>query len=92
MLRVAALFHDVDKIGVPDRILRKPGALTREEVEFMDHHSLVVLGRILAVADAYSAMSTDRPYRAALRRSGQHTYAQRGGTRPGPRAPTNVIT
>jgi diguanylate cyclase (GGDEF)-like protein/putative nucleotidyltransferase with HDIG domain len=107
MLRVAALLHDVGKIGVPDRILRKPGALTLDEIEFMNQHSLIgsmmiaqhlpdlievreavvshherwdgtgyparlrgteipAFGRILGVADAYSAMTTDRPYRAAL--------------------------
>jgi diguanylate cyclase (GGDEF)-like protein len=107
ILRVAALLHDVGKIGLPDRILRKPGALTPEEEEAVHQHSLLgslmvsqhlpdmnevreavvshherwngtgypaelkgrdipLLGRILAVADAYSAMITDRPYRAGL--------------------------
>jgi diguanylate cyclase (GGDEF)-like protein/putative nucleotidyltransferase with HDIG domain len=106
-LRVAALLHDVGKIGLPDRILRKPGPLTSEEEDAVRQHSLLgslmvsqhlsgndlvreavlhhherwdgsgypaglkgrkisILGRILAVADAYSAMTTDRPYRAGL--------------------------
>jgi diguanylate cyclase (GGDEF)-like protein len=107
ILRVAALLHDVGKIGLPDRILRKPGRLTADEEEAVHQHSLLgslmvsqhlpemdevreavvshherwngtgypaelkgrdipLLGRILAVADAYSAMITDRPYRAGL--------------------------
>jgi diguanylate cyclase (GGDEF)-like protein/putative nucleotidyltransferase with HDIG domain len=106
-LRVAALLHDVGKIGLPDRILRKPGPLTPEEEDAVRQHSLLgslmvsqhlsgndqvreavlhhherwdgsgypaglkgrkisMLGRILAVADAYSAMTTDRPYRSGL--------------------------
>jgi diguanylate cyclase (GGDEF)-like protein len=106
-LRVASLLHDVGKIALPDRILRKPGALSRDEEEAVKQHSLIgsmmisqhlpdltevrdavashherwngtgyparlsgtdipLLGRILAVADSYSAMTTDRPYRAAL--------------------------
>lgn len=37
-LRTAALMHDVGKIGVPDRILNKPGPLTVEETGEMEKH------------------------------------------------------
>ena len=108
VMRAGSLLHDVGKIGIPDRILRKPGRLTSEEwaivkghpsmgealirtmPDLSDIHELVVshhehfdgsgypkgltgtdiplLARILTVADAYSAMISDRPYRKALTR------------------------
>ena len=37
-IEVAALLHDVGKIGVPDKILRKPGKLTHDEASAVDHH------------------------------------------------------
>jgi len=37
-IRLAGLLHDVGKIGVPDKILRKPGALTEDEVDMMRRH------------------------------------------------------
>jgi HD-GYP domain-containing protein (c-di-GMP phosphodiesterase class II) len=105
-LRVAALLHDVGKIGIPDDILRKPGRLTPYEYEIVKQHvalgelivrdipdvarirdgvryhherwdgqgymvglageNIPLIARILAVADAFSAMTTSRPYRKAL--------------------------
>lgn len=105
-LRIAGLLHDVGKIGIPDRILRKPGPLNEQEFEAIKTHvslgevmikeipdlhevlagvgahherwdgegyprglageDIPLLGRILAVSDAYSAMTTNRPYRKAL--------------------------
>jgi len=99
---VAALLHDVGKIGVPDQILRKPGRLTDQEHAVIRHHptmGAIIVGavpgfeealpavrhhherwdgggypdglrgaetpltaRLMAVADAFSAMTTDRPY------------------------------
>ena len=38
LLRTASVMHDVGKIGIPDGILLKPGALTTEEVEIMRTH------------------------------------------------------
>ena len=37
-IRVAALLHDVGKIGIEDRILKKPAALTEEEYTIMKTH------------------------------------------------------
>jgi HD-GYP domain-containing protein (c-di-GMP phosphodiesterase class II) len=38
-LEVAAVLHDVGKIGVPDAILKKPGPLTSEERAAMQKHA-----------------------------------------------------
>lgn len=37
----AAVAHDIGKIAIPDRILLKPGRLTVEEREEMQHHALI---------------------------------------------------
>jgi diguanylate cyclase (GGDEF)-like protein/putative nucleotidyltransferase with HDIG domain len=100
-LRLAGLLHDVGKIGVADRILRKPGPLDpdeaaamsghvhvshavveaaelEEEARWVLHHHEHVDGsgyphglrgdeiplesRIIFVADAFEAMTAERPY------------------------------
>jgi diguanylate cyclase (GGDEF)-like protein len=105
-LRIAALLHDVGKIGVPDDILRKPGRLTPREYEIVKQHvalgdlivrdvpdieqirdgvryhherwdgqgylvglagdNIPLIARIMAIGDAFSAMTTSRPYRKAM--------------------------
>lgn len=47
----AAPMHDVGKIGIPDRILLKPGALTREELAEMSKHTTIG-AKILENSDA----------------------------------------
>jgi len=37
-IEVAALLHDIGKIGVPDQILRKPGKLTADEAAIVERH------------------------------------------------------
>jgi putative nucleotidyltransferase with HDIG domain len=105
-IRLAAILHDVGKLGVPDRVLCKQAELTPDERELVQRHpeigadiieripflrevsavvrhhqewydgrgyprrlsgEMIPLGaRIVAVVDAYNAMTTDRPYRKAL--------------------------
>ncbi len=38
ILQISALLHDVGKIGVDDRVLKKPGSLTPEEFHLMRQH------------------------------------------------------
>ena len=105
IVRVSAQLHDVGKIGIEDRILKKPGALTADEFEIMKTHTtkganilrsvsqlremipgielhhesldgrgyphglkgdeIPVLPRIIAVADTFDALTTNRPYQQA---------------------------
>lgn len=102
----AALLHDIGKIGVEDRVLRKPGPLDKRETAAMREHPVIgyemlkglhflessldgvrhhhehwdgrgypdgIKGediplpvRILTVADALDALTSDRPYRVAM--------------------------
>jgi len=102
-LRIAALVHDVGKLGVPDHILLKPGPLDPDEFakisnhaavgarilanvdypwnvsEIVRHHherydgtgypdhlsgeSIPLLSRIIAAAEVYDALVSDRCYR-----------------------------
>ncbi|HEX2196917.1 MAG TPA: HD domain-containing phosphohydrolase [Actinomycetota bacterium] len=37
-VRLAAVMHDIGKVGIPDHILRKPGKLTDDEMAIMRRH------------------------------------------------------
>jgi putative nucleotidyltransferase with HDIG domain len=105
-LRLAAILHDIGKIGVEDSVLQKDSELNNDEyhkimrhpeigVDILGHirrlegvipgiqshheridgkgyplgirqHSIPLIARIISVADTFDAMTTDRPYRAAL--------------------------
>jgi putative nucleotidyltransferase with HDIG domain len=105
-LHLAGLLHDLGKVGTPDAILGKAGALEPAEWEFIREHpmkgaevlshlvayrdvadivqyhherldgtgyplgvkngEIPELSKILAVADSYHAMTSDRPYRHAM--------------------------
>jgi len=105
-LKIAAVLHDIGKIGIEDHILRKPEPLNKEEyntiklhakmgAEILEHirqlrdivpgvkyhheqingsgypdglkgEEMPMIAKIVAVADTYDAMTTDRPYRKTL--------------------------
>ncbi len=41
LIGTASALHDIGKIGIPNKILNKPGSLTREEFEIMKTHTLL---------------------------------------------------
>jgi PAS domain S-box-containing protein/putative nucleotidyltransferase with HDIG domain len=55
-IRRGALLHDIGKMGIPDHILLKPGALTEDEWQIMSQHPLL----------AYQLLSPITFLRAAL--------------------------
>jgi putative nucleotidyltransferase with HDIG domain len=104
-VEIGALLHDIGKIGIPERILHKPGPLDDEEWKVMKEHPVIseyilqeveldpivlqiarsshermdgkgypdgkagdeipMPARIVLVADAFDALTSDRPYRSA---------------------------
>ena len=56
----AALLHDIGKLGIPDRLLQKPGPLTPDEYDLVKQHA--ILG-----ADILSAMAFPGPLALIVR-------------------------
>ena len=76
VLRLGALLHDIGKIGVPDDVLRKPGALTAEEYDTIKQHpvlgarilrSVPFLSRHLAIVELHHERPDGRGYPHGLR-------------------------
>lgn len=59
-LRRGALLHDIGKMGIPDKILRKPGKLTKKEMRFMQQHPIIAKELIEQIEYLHPAM--DIPY------------------------------
>jgi putative nucleotidyltransferase with HDIG domain len=59
-MRRGALLHDIGKMGIPDRILLKPDALTEEEWEIMRMHPSYALQMLKPIG--YLAGAIDIPY------------------------------
>ena len=60
-----AFLHDIGKMGIPDRILRKPGPLTEEEKAIMRRHAEIgynVLERIPFLRDASQIVLSHQEY------------------------------
>jgi putative two-component system response regulator len=52
LVRICPL-HDIGKVGIEDRVLRKPGPLTPEEFEVMKRHVLIGAETLRSVLDRY---------------------------------------
>ena len=56
-LRVGALLHDVGKLAVPKRILRKPGPLTPLELESIHYHPVAGARFVKALAPGHATLA-----------------------------------
>ena len=59
-VRRGALLHDIGKMGIPDRILLKPGSLTEEEWEMMRKHPTFAYEMLSPIT--YLRPALDIPY------------------------------
>jgi putative nucleotidyltransferase with HDIG domain len=59
-IRRGALLHDIGKMGVPDTVLLKPGALSEEEWEIMRRHPVYAYELLSPIA--YLTPAIDIPY------------------------------
>jgi putative two-component system response regulator len=53
LLYLTSPLHDIGKVGIPDRILLKPGKLTPEEFEIMKRHPVIGAETLAAAAEAH---------------------------------------
>jgi putative two-component system response regulator len=53
LLYLTSPLHDIGKVGIPDRVLLKPGKLTSEEFEVMKQHTLIGGSTLDAAASAH---------------------------------------
>ena len=56
-LRVGALLHDIGKLAIPARILRKPGPLTNPELERVRYHPVAGARLVQALAPARATLA-----------------------------------
>lgn len=49
----ASTLHDIGKVGIPDRVLLKPGKLTNEEFDTMKTHTIIGCNTLLEVKGKY---------------------------------------
>lgn len=61
LLKMAALYHDIGKISIPDYVLKKPGKLTKDEYEIIKTHTEIGY-QILNTADQYSDLAKHALY------------------------------
>jgi len=64
VLEVAALLHDIGKLGVPDAILLKPGSLTEEEWKIMATHDRIGVEIIMAAFSSQELTQIVRTHHA----------------------------
>ncbi len=81
LLEVAALLHDVGKIGVPDKVLLKPGRLTPEEVALMSRHAALTT-EVLASSAAPQSLIEIVHYSRAWYNSNGHPQDRQGDDLP----------
>ena len=53
LLYLTSPLHDIGKVGIPDKVLLKPGRFTPEEFEIMKQHSVIGASTLDAAARAY---------------------------------------